>query len=170
MRFIVALTFVVLAPAGALAHGDAAISEPKDGARLKRIPAEVTVTYSETPAQASRFIVRDGCGDDVGTVAVRGKTLVATISDAQPGGWRVKWSVLSSEDGHRTDGGFGFRVGGRPDCDGEGPDPDIGDAGTPVPNAGGNGNGGLPPGVMIGAGAGIALIVLALMIRRSSSG
>lgn len=155
----------------AFAHGDIATSDPADGARLKKVPEQVRVTFTETPARDSKFVVKDGCGEVVGDPTVDGKALVVQVADAQPGSWSARWDVLSAEDGHQTEGAITFKVAGKPDCS-EDEEPadqgdDIGDAGEPI--AGDEaGGGGIPSIVWIGAVAGLALVGLALFVRRSS--
>ena len=156
----------------AMAHGDIATSDPADGANLKKVPNEVSVTFSETPAADSRFVVKDGCGDVIGDPSVEEKSIVVAVADAQPGTWSVKWNVLSAEDGHQTEGAISFKVKGEPDCSGdveESPADDIGDAAPPVDNPDSDG-GGLPTVVIIGGLIGVVLVALAIVVRRSGAG
>jgi copper resistance protein C len=155
----------------AYAHGDAAVSSPADGATLEKVPKEVSVTFTETPAPDSNFDVKDGCGDEIGDPSIEGKTISVAVADAQPGTWSVAWHVLSAEDGHETKDAISFTVRGKPDCSEDEPTPgqttdEIGDAAPPVGN---DTSEGIPAGLVIGGIAAVVLVGLALVVRRSSS-
>jgi methionine-rich copper-binding protein CopC len=143
----------------ALSHGEIASSDPEADAVLDQIPPEVSVTYTETPADSSKFVVKDGCGDEVGTgVAVKGKALVAQVSDGQPGTWTVTWDVLSAEDGHETHGSISFKVQAKPDCSG---------GGSPTTSTTDETPKSFPVIVVVVAVIGVLLVALALLVRRS---
>ncbi len=161
-------TFISL-PGTALAHGDFEEAKPGPGDTLKSPPRRVTLTLSEAPVSDSVMKVRDACRRNVATETdVSGNELTAFVSNAEPGHWRVQYSVISSVDGHQTHGGFSFHVRGKKDCsapESPGPDPGNGAAG---PGTGGDDDddGGLSSGiVLIGIGS-LALIGLALIVRR----
>lgn len=145
----------------AVAHGEIESSDPKADSTIAQVPPEVSVTFSETPADSSKFVVKDGCGDEVGTgVEVQGKSLVAATSGAQPGTWTVTWDVLSAEDGHETEGSISFKVKGEPDCIADG-----GKTTTPGPKEEPQS---FPTIVVVAGVIGIVLVGVALVVRRSA--
>lgn len=150
------------------AHGEIAGSNPQAGAVLPKVPLEVSVTYSETPAASSRFVVKDGCGDDVtAAVDVQGKSLVAEVSAAKPGTWTVTWDVLSAEDGHETHGSISFKVRSKPDCsDGGVKSPGGTTRSAPTPDEPQS----FPVVVIVVGILGVLLVVIALLVRRSTGG
>jgi methionine-rich copper-binding protein CopC len=154
-------TFVLMVSGPSFAHGEFETSDPAKNATLEAVPPEVSVTYTETPAAGAKFVVKDGCGREVGAkAAVEGKALVAQVSGSQPGTWIVEWNVISAEDGHQTKGSLTFKVTGRPDCSGtatSGGGSTSGDEPSSIPSA-----------VFIGVGVGVALVAIAAIIRRSS--
>jgi methionine-rich copper-binding protein CopC len=162
------LAAIALPTSHAFAHGEIETSNPADHATLKKVPPEVSVTFSETPSDASKLVVKDGCGSEMGDPSVEGKALVVSVGDAQPGTWSAKWDVISAEDGHRTKGAISFLVRGQPDCSVGEPSPDeTGDAGSPGEDAAGSSEG-IPTVVIVGGAVGLGLVVLALVIRRSN--
>ena len=117
------------------AHGHAALvdSEPQNGAQLSSVPDSVLITYAEPPTQSSQFEVIDGCDRDVAaSVEMLNDTIEATIADAQPGEWTVRWGVVSAVDGHLTRDRVRFSVDGEPDCTAAGPDEEPPDRADPV--------------------------------------
>jgi methionine-rich copper-binding protein CopC len=127
-----ALAFLVPA-APAFGHAALVGSEPKDGAQLSSIPESVLITYAEPPTQSSQFAVIDGCDRDVAaSIEVLNDTIEATIADAQPGQWTVRWAVVSAVDGHLTRDRVRFSVDGEPDCTAAGPDEEPPDRADPV--------------------------------------
>jgi copper transport protein len=113
----VALLLVLLMTVPALAHGELEGSDPKDGSVLNTPPKEVRIDFTETPTDAKTLKVLDGCGRNaIERAKVEGKSLVASIQDAQPGKWLAGWRIVSDEDGHVTNGSMSFRVRGTPDC------------------------------------------------------
>ena len=109
---------VVLALGGiASAHGDLRGGEPKEGARLAKPPRHAYLNFTETPSNNSKLEVFDGCGDRVVTNLERfDLTLHANLARGEPGEWRVRYDVISSEDGHETKGSYTFTVRGTKDC------------------------------------------------------
>ena len=129
---ITALGVLALA-APAFGHAALVGSDPEDGASLTSAPDSVIVTYAEPPTQSSQFAVIDGCERDVvASVEVLNDTIEATIADAQPGEWTVRWGVVSAVDGHLTRDKVTFSVDGEPDCTAAGPDEDPDDRADPA--------------------------------------
>jgi methionine-rich copper-binding protein CopC len=163
------LAAIALPASHAFAHSEIESSNPADHATLKKVPPEVSVTFSETPSDASKLVVKDGCGSEMGDPSVEGKALVVTVGDAQPGTWSAKWDVISAEDGHRSKGAMSFKVSGQPDCSVGKPSPDeTGGGGTGTETGTDLSSEGIPTVVIVGGAVGLALVALALLIRRSN--
>lgn len=161
---------VLLLPVHALAHGDAQTSDPAPGARVRKVPARIAISFTEPPTKDSRFEVMDGCDQDVFQELVGSGTEVELrLADGQPGRWNVSYRVISATDGHLTRKSFGFKVAGSKDCS----EPDPGETddqiGTPPPQvASGDGEeSSFPLGpVAIGGGA---VVLIALVVRLLSA-
>jgi methionine-rich copper-binding protein CopC len=169
-------TFVALLACPALAHGDIHGTDPGRGATVRRAPRSVAITFTEAPTAQAVLQVTDGCRRDVTQgVDVTDATATVRVATGQPGEWQVSYRVISAVDGHQTRGGYAFTVAGRKDCTPDDPRPtpddnavDGGDRAAETPgseDASGSG----APVVPIAFGA-VAVIVLALLIRRSGSG
>ncbi|WP_238695514.1 copper resistance CopC family protein [Ornithinimicrobium flavum] len=117
------VTFLVLAPRGALAHDELLGSDPADGASGVA-PAQVTLTFSGQIAQVgATVVVTDGSGASVvaGEPVAEGTEVVQPLAaDLAPGAYEVVWRV-TSQDGHPISGTFGFEVEGVPAAE-EAPD------------------------------------------------
>jgi copper transport protein len=104
----------------AVAHANYVKSNPASDARLAKSPAEVRVTFSETPDPAgSDIAILDTTGKRLNTAAVvaatdEANTLRAAIPVLPEGGYLVSWDVLSAVDGHETKGAFVFAIGNAP--------------------------------------------------------
>jgi hypothetical protein len=175
IRFVLASAALALvASAGpALAHGEIEGTDPAEGAKLRRAPGSVAVTFTEAPTAEAVLKVRDGCKRQVTQgVDVTDATATARVAVGQPGKWQVSYRVISALDGHETEGGFSFTVAGRKDCTPDEPESsappeeDETDA-APTPK-GEDDTGGGAPVVPIALGT-IAVVVLALVVRRSGS-
>jgi copper transport protein len=100
----------------ASAHANYVRSNPASDARLTKPPAEVRVTYSETPdARGSDVAVLDVDGKrvdkgDVTLVTDEANTLRVSLGDIGDGGYLVSWTTVSAVDGHETKGAFAFAV------------------------------------------------------------
>lgn len=167
----VPMLFVVVLALGdpALAHGDIAAAEPSRGADLRRVPQEVSITFTETPTQgASSLMIRDGCGNDVAAEpSLSGRTLTSAVGESRPGRWRVRYRMLSQEDGHLSAGSYTFRVRGKRRCAVAAAQPDPGSDGETArqPDAEAEGGGSMTL-IAIGV-ASLVLIALALVLRRN---
>jgi methionine-rich copper-binding protein CopC len=117
-RNILAVAACLLVTAGpAWGHGKEIKTDPKRNAVLGRPPAAVSLTLTEKPTENVSFEVLDGCKEDlVAHIALSGEKMTAHLSKGSPGDYQVRWKVVSAVDGHPTDGTFGFRVKGAPDC------------------------------------------------------
>ena len=153
-------------PAGA--HSEIESTDPAAGAKVEKVPPEITLEMSEDPGQGSFIKATDGCGDRVpGDVEESGAELVFSTSGGSAGKWSVTYKAISAEDGHVTHGKFDFTVTGKADCTGGNKGDHVaGGEDTRVTNTEDEGSGFPIVPVVIGAAI---LVLLALMLRRSSS-
>src|SRR4051794_2692687 len=120
---LTSLAVVLLGAAPVGAHAYLVGSNPSDGDRVARAPAELRLDFSEhvVPA-ATRIVVRTASGSPValGTVRLEAAdagdteepaTIVAALAVLAEGAYRVSWETLSSDDLHRTSGLIVFGVG-----------------------------------------------------------
>ncbi len=166
---VAAIVIALALPAAAWAHGNRQVEDPAEGAKLKKPPATITMTLSETPAQGSVLRATDGCGRKVlGEVSVDGSDLVLSVSGGQPGKWNVSYRAVSAEDGHLTHGRYSFSVAGKKDCSQpETPADQIaGGAGTRVESD--DDEGSSFPLVPFAIGT-VVVVVAALLLRRAAS-
>ncbi len=121
--FFVALVVaasVALLGGTAAAHANYVKSNPAADARLVRSPAEIRVTFSETPeAKSSALQVLDAEGKrhdkgDVRLATDEANTLRVSVDPLDEGGYLVSWTATSAVDGHETKGAFAFAVGNAP--------------------------------------------------------
>lgn len=166
-RFLVALAMLVaVAVAGpAHAHGDLRSSDPNAGARLQAPPSVVELDLAEPPTADSRFVVIDGCRDEVAVDFGRdGSRVTLPVAGGQPGRWRVEYRVISAVDGHLVRGDFAFRVAGQRDCSepAASPEPAETDDEVAAPPGEEGGSGPLVPLVAVGGG----IVALAFVIRK----
>jgi len=107
-------------PARASAHALAQSSVPADGATLQSSPADVTITFGETPDPSlSSISVVDTSGTSwtAGPTVVNGATslqLRAPLKHLPRGSYTVTWRTVSAVDGHQASGAFSFGVGVSP--------------------------------------------------------
>ncbi|HUP99645.1 MAG TPA: copper resistance CopC family protein [Aeromicrobium sp.] len=110
-------TLVVVAffiPTGAMAHSNAVRMAPKDGARLKTLPAEATITFDEPPKTANMALRSpDGTVHRLRT-RVEGASIVAKLPPHGPRGtYGLSYRVVSA-DGHPVLGTTAFAVSSGP--------------------------------------------------------
>lgn len=119
LALVALLLAVSLAPRTALAHASLLRSDPPAGVSLARGPDSIALWFSETVELGySRVQVlrADGSRVPVGDLERRDDgpdpALRLPLPDELPrGSYTVVWSVLSTVDGHVTDGFFSFTVG-----------------------------------------------------------
>ncbi|MFZ2886770.1 MAG: copper resistance CopC family protein, partial [Minisyncoccia bacterium] len=110
--------FVVALPFLASAHASPVEYKPASSARLSEAPHEVRIRFSERAEHgASRILVADESGNrlNAGESVVDANdpyVLSVPITHASDGAFFVTWSVVSSDDGHFTKGGYAYFVGG----------------------------------------------------------
>jgi copper transport protein len=113
---LAAVSVLIVLGGAAAAHANYVKSNPASDARLTKAPAEVRVTFSETPdPRGSDLAVLDVDGKrldkrDVTLVTDEANTLRVTLGAVGDGGYIVSWTTLSAVDGHETKGAFAFSV------------------------------------------------------------
>jgi hypothetical protein len=147
------LAAVVLGLAGpASAHDAAESTSPAQGATVPAPPAEVSVTFSNTPLGiGSSFSVTDAAGTEWADGAVQIVDAVATqkLRPGGPaGGYTVTWRVVSA-DSHPIEGTFTFTAAsGAAGASPSGTStPGTSSTGSPTPAAAVPGIGTAKPGV-----------------------
>lgn len=164
---------VLLAPARVHAHGELQGTIPEPGSKLDKPPDHLVINFTEPPTNQSVVTVTDGCGGDVVDVLdFQERTAHVFLKRAEPGRWKVSYQVISSSDGHKTDGSYALTVAGKAQCSG-----DVGKGkgprGGPGPQAGGepggDGEGDESSFPIVPVALGTAgLVALALVVRRLS--
>lgn len=113
---LVACTALTL-PLLAGAHASPVEYEPASSARLTEAPSEVRIRFSErAEAGASRIVVADENGNSLNAGestfdASDPYVLSVPVAKTGEGAFFVTWSVVSSDDGHFTKGGYAYFVG-----------------------------------------------------------
>ena len=173
--FAAALLLFALGQTPTLAHGDLGETIPSADTELKKPPSHLIINFTEPPTKNSVVRVKDGCGDEItDSVDFTGGVAHVFTDEGQPGAWKVSYEVVSAQDGHKTDGGYGFKVLGKKDCSipEEKPDPGgNGEGSGEGPQANEGGGSGDPddessfPVIPVVIG-GVGVMALALVARR----
>ncbi len=121
---------LALLPSGAWAHAGLVDSDPRDGATLDALPAEVSLTFTEDINPPAYVVVRSADGADLaeGDTTVEGPVVRQALATGEPGDYTLAYSVVSA-DGHRVTGELAFTVAGA-----EGADPTAGASPTADPS------------------------------------
>jgi methionine-rich copper-binding protein CopC len=158
---IMAFMLCVLVPSSASAHAVLIKSDPGDTSTQKEIPGTIQMEFTES-VEVFRAQVIDGCGRDVfDDVTIDGVNVTIAVAEAQPGRFKVRYDLVSGDDGHRSDGRIAFQVKGTKDCSGG----SSNDGATQASEAEDEGS---PPWLLIG-GIAIVFILAAAAIRHRSS-
>lgn len=106
----------------ALAHATYEGSDPADGSSVSAAPSSVWAEFSEPPGSSSYLQIYDACGDrvDDGNVSHQGYRMSVGMNSNRAGTFTVRWYVLSTIDGHPTQGSFTFTAQSGSDCPGSG--------------------------------------------------
>ena len=120
---LTSLAVVLLGASPVGAHAYLVGSNPADGDRMLRAPAELRLDFSEhVVPTATRIVVRTASGTPVPVGDVRlgtedsgdteePATIVVSLPALAEDAYRVSWETLSSDDLHRTSGLIVFGVG-----------------------------------------------------------
>lgn len=108
-----AALFALAISTAAHAHAMLDHSEPRVGSTSATAPKEVVLFFTQKLEPAfSSIEVSDANGArvDQGKTNVSTTTMRVGLKQLQPGTYRVRWHVLST-DTHTTEGSFNFQVG-----------------------------------------------------------
>ncbi len=133
---------------------------------MRKPPATIELDFAEPPTADSVFEVTDGCNENVPvSVGGEGRNAILSVDRGAPGRWKVSYRTVSSVDGHLVAGSFSFHVGNKRPCREPEPGPtETVDVGAPGPTGDGDDGSGLP--IVPIALAGVAIVGVALVIRR----
>ena len=112
---LAAAAVICMGPAAALAHAFLNQAAPPVGGTVPASPKEIRFTFSEgIEPRFSGIDLATGDGRTVATGAAvvdpgNDKQLVLALPPLAPGGYRVRWHVVSV-DTHRTEGEYSFAV------------------------------------------------------------
>ena len=103
----------------ALAHAYVIGSDPVDGSTVSSAPAVVRIFFNEAigPASIAHVFAPDGQVVDTAPSSISRTnpreldTPLASPGSLPQGGYTVRWTALSDDDGHTTHGVIGFNVG-----------------------------------------------------------
>lgn len=104
----------------ALAHAAYESSDPANGESVSSPPSRVTAEFTEPVISQSYLSVYDPCGEQVdnGDSLVAADRITVTMSADKQGTYTVTFDVVSSVDGHPTNGKFTFSSTGGELCPG----------------------------------------------------
>lgn len=114
---IICVTIALLLPEVVSAHAAPIEYAPASSAQLSEAPQEIRIRFSErVEPGASRIVVQDDTGRKVHTGnavvdSADAHFLSVPLEAVEKGTFLVTWSVVSSDDGHFTKGGYAYFVG-----------------------------------------------------------
>ncbi|RAN71975.1 hypothetical protein B5P43_32895 [Bacillus sp. SRB_336] len=160
------LAMLMLPAAAAQAHDVMEGTSPANGSTVASVPASIGMTFDHTPiAIGSEILVNDAHGSNwaSGAVNIVDNHVIQALKPSAPAGkYTVEWRIVSS-DSHPIEGTFTFtalRPAGNP-TPAAGPGTPASAQSTAVAAAAAGG-GGIPWGV-VGLGAGVLLVAIALL-------
>ena len=113
---IIAAALAIAAVAGsAEAHAKLVSADPKAGGVAEGQPGSIDLNFNEAVSgKLSGAKVTDGAGKAVKASSMldkSGKALMVMFDKPLPAGsYKVSWSAVSSDDGHKTTGAYSFTV------------------------------------------------------------
>lgn len=117
LMLLAGLTFMLGAPGGVVAHAELLLASPSPGTGLAQAPVSVIIKFSEPlNLSLSRIQVLDQSGADVGqgpTTDVPGdaQAMRRPLGILPIGQYAVRWTSVSTLDGHTLQGTYYFAVG-----------------------------------------------------------
>jgi hypothetical protein len=112
MRWSIAAVGALILTAPAFGHAKLRGSLPAAGAKLQAAPNSLVLTFNETVRLAILTLTIDG--KDIPVGVDRNAAAAPQVSVALPalaaGTYQVRWSALSVDDGHVTQGTFSFSI------------------------------------------------------------
>jgi len=112
----VAALLIVSSAGAAFAHAELKTSVPEKNATVKTVPAEVTIEFSENlNPKLSHIIVQDVKGKHVDKADSHvgtddPKHLSVDLTPLSAGIYKVTWTSVAADDGHKLSGSFKFTV------------------------------------------------------------
>lgn len=104
------LLALLLVPSPAAAHSDSVETNPTDGARLRTLPAEATMTFNEAPKQADVVLARpDGKVDKLAAQVIGSRVTARLPANGARGPYTLSYRVVSA-DGHPVSGSVSFTI------------------------------------------------------------
>jgi methionine-rich copper-binding protein CopC len=104
------LVSLVLVPSSARAHSNTVETNPVEGAALKTLPAEATVSFNEPPKTSDVVLARpDGRVNKLATRVVETTVRARLPADGPRGAYTLSYRVVSA-DGHPVSGSVRFSV------------------------------------------------------------
>ncbi len=110
---LILTAFATLVLAGPLfAHARLVSSVPAAHAQIAAAPPTLTLTFTENVKLASLTLASAGKATPLplDANAAAAKTVVVPIAALGAGDYEVRWTAISSDDGHITKGSFQFTV------------------------------------------------------------
>ena len=111
-RWLTAVVAVLILTAPAFGHAKLRGSLPAAGAQLQAAPKSLTLTFNETVRLAVLTLTLDG--RDIPVTIDRNAPAAVQVTVTLPalaaGSYQVRWSALSVDDGHVTQGTFSFAI------------------------------------------------------------
>lgn len=103
---------LLAAPSAAGAHAWLETATPSPGATVQTGPGELRLTFDETVvAQYARVAVVGPGGEDLaGAAHVAGDIVTVGLRRTPTGSYTVRWRMVASDDGHASEGVYGFGV------------------------------------------------------------
>lgn len=112
MRWLTAAVAGLILTAPAFGHAKLRSSQPAADAELPAAPKSLTLTFNESVRLAVLTLTLDG--KDIPVTVDRNAPAAPQVMVALPplvaGKYRVRWSALSVDDGHVTQGTFSFAI------------------------------------------------------------
>lgn len=120
---LISLAAFVAGMGVARAHAAYESSDPSNGATVENPPSRVTAEFTEPVVSESTLSVFDPCGTQVDNrdSIVAGDRITVSMSADKQGTYTVRFDVVSSVDGHPTNGTFDFTSAGGSPCPGAEP-------------------------------------------------
>jgi copper resistance protein C len=108
---LVAGAILTLAAIGAQAHAHLKASNPQEGAVVTKMPASISLTFSESARITALWIQKDQePNQKLAAPTSTGEQINVTVPTLLPGSYTLRWRVASTEDNHIMSGELHFKV------------------------------------------------------------
>ena len=107
---------LLAAPASAGAHAALVTATPGSGVVLRQAPRTLRLAYDEdlVPQYARVTVIGPDGQNLAGAARVTGSNVTVPLRSAPRGSYTVRWRMVASDDGHATEGAFGYGVRVKP--------------------------------------------------------